>query len=146
MLVREMKITYRKRGEVEGVVNSSDAAAAAVRLVVGDDPREHLCVLYLDTRLGQIDVEIISIGSIDQSIASVREIFRGAIARSASGIVLAHQHPTGDPEPSEADYSVTERIAAAGFILGIPLHDHIVVGEGRHVSIRSRRPEWFPTV
>jgi len=144
MVVREARIEWVKRGEVEGKVQGPIQAAMAMRKVVGDDPREHFCALYLDTRQGLIDVEVLSIGTLNQSLVHPREVFRTAILRSAESIVIAHQHPSGDANPSREDMVVTERLVKAGRIIGIEVVDHVVVGDaGRFVSIRSLRPEIF---
>lgn len=143
MVVREAKIRWQKRGEVEGQVNGPEAAAAAFRRIVGDDPREHFAVLFLDNRNGLIDVETISIGTINSSLVHPREVFRTAIQRSATAIVIAHQHPSGDPAPSREDLDVTERLVAAGRILGIEVLDHVVVGDRGMTSLQRRRPGLF---
>lgn len=144
MLVREIEIKYSVRGEVEGRAQGPADVAAAIRRIVGDDPREHFCVVYLDTRNGIADVEIISVGTINQSLVHPREVFRTAIAKSAVSIAVAHQHPSGDPTPSREDHAVTRRLAEAGHLLGITLIDHVVVGsEGRWVSLREDQPNLF---
>lgn len=143
MLVREAKIRWIKRGEVEGQVVGPEQAAAAFRMVIGDDPREHVCVLHLDTRHGVISVEVVTVGTINQSLVHPREIFRTAIIRSATSIVIAHQHPSGDATPSEEDINTTRALVAAGRVIGIQVMDHIVVGYESATSIRSLYPAMF---
>jgi DNA repair protein RadC len=90
--------------------------------------KESLRVLLLDTRLRLKHSEEVSLGSVNESIAHPREIFRPAIVHSAYGIILAHNHPSGDPSPSEADRRLTRRVAEAGVLLQIKLIDHIIIG------------------
>jgi len=143
MMVREMKVSYRKRGETEGRMDGPAVIAEAVRMIVGDDPREHVCVLYLDARLHRINVEVVGIGIINQALVHPREVFRTAIWLSACSIVVAHQHPTGDPEPSPDDITATRRLAKAGHLLGISVKDHVVVGAKTFTSLRETHPQLF---
>ncbi|RIV29168.1 JAB domain-containing protein [Alicyclobacillaceae bacterium I2511] len=98
---------------------------------------EHFVILYLDTKHRLIGEETVSIGSLDASIVHPREIFRSAVKRSASAILCIHNHPSGDPTPSPEDISVTSRLNDAGQLLGIDVLDHIVVGDGRFISLKS---------
>ena len=91
-------------------------------------PYESLKVLLLDTRHGLLDLKEVSRGSLNESIAHPREIFRPAIAKGAYAIAVAHNHPSGDPQPSEADRRLTRRLAEAGTLLQIPLVDHVIIG------------------
>ncbi|MCY0875059.1 MAG: DNA repair protein RadC [Firmicutes bacterium] len=100
--------------------------------------KEHFVTLHLDTKHQVVGEEIVSIGSLNASIAHPREIFRTALKRNAAAIVCAHNHPSGDPAPSAEDIQVTERLVAAGRILGIDVLDHIVFGDRRYVSLRER--------
>jgi DNA repair protein RadC len=94
-------------------------------------PYESLRVLLLDTRHGLLEEKEISRGSLNESIAHPREIFRPAIAKGAYAIAVAHNHPSGDPQPSEADRRLTRRLAEAGTLLQIPLVDHVIIGAKR---------------
>lgn len=89
--------------------------------------KEHLVVFYLDVRRQEIKKEIISIGSLTGNVIHPREVFESAIRCNAAQIVIAHNHPSGDPEPSEHDLQITERLLVAGEILGIDLLDHVIV-------------------
>ena len=91
-------------------------------------PYESLRVLLLDTRHGLLEEIEISRGSLNESIAHPREIFRPAIAKGAYAIAVVHNHPSGDPSPSEADRRLTRRLAEAGTLMQIPLVDHVIVG------------------
>jgi DNA repair protein RadC len=99
--------------------------------------REHFIVLLLDTKNHLLGSELVSVGSLDASIVHPREVFKAAVRRSASGVILAHNHPSGDPSPSEADLRSTRRLEEAGRVLGIPVLDHVIIGDGRFVSLRQ---------
>lgn len=90
--------------------------------------RESLRVILLDTRYHLLRVEEISLGSVNESIAHPREIFRAAIIYSAFAVIVVHNHPSGDPSPSEADHRLTRRLAEAAQLLQIQLLDHIIIG------------------
>ena len=94
-------------------------------------PYESLRVLLLDTRHGLLEEKEISRGSLNESIAHPREIFRPAIAKGAYAVAVAHNHPSGDPQPSEADRRLTRRLVEAGTLLQIPLVDHVIIGAKR---------------
>ena len=98
--------------------------------------RESLRVLLLDTKYQLLRIEEISLGSLNESIAHPREIFRAAIVHSAYAIILTHNHPSGDPTPSRADQQLTKRVAEVGQTLGIEVADHIIIG-GVHADSPS---------
>jgi DNA repair protein RadC len=100
--------------------------------------REHFVGFYLNARHRLLARLVISVGSLSASIVHPREVFAPAVERGAAGLVVAHNHPSGDPEPSPEDLSVTRRLADAGELLGIELLDHIVVAERGFVSLKSR--------
>jgi DNA repair protein RadC len=96
--------------------------------------RERLCVLLVNTRHRLIWTEVVSIGSLNESVAHPREILRPALIHSAYGFVLAHNHPSGDPSPSEADKRLTRRLREAADLLQLRFVDHVIIGapdEGR---------------
>jgi DNA repair protein RadC len=80
----------------------------------------------------------VSAGTLTASLVHPREVFRGAIRESAAALIVVHNHPSGDPEPSAEDLAVTERLRAAGEVIGIPLQDHVILGAGGFVSLRER--------
>ena len=98
-------------------------------------PKEHLRGLYLNSRYKLIHEETVSIGTVTESLVHPREVFRPAIEYGAVAVILAHNHPSGKVEPSDADVELTERIAEAGKLLGIELIDHIVIADNKHTSI-----------
>ena len=90
--------------------------------------KEHFFVIILNTRSKVKVIELISIGTMNASLVHPREVFRRAIQRGASSIILAHNHPSGDSEPSEEDINITRRMVDAGKLLGIEVQDHIIIG------------------
>jgi len=101
--------------------------APEMQALAHESPR----VLLPDTRHGLLEEREVSRGSLNESIAHPREIFRPAIAKGAYAIAVAHNHPSGDPQPSEADRRLTRRLAEAGTLLQIPLVDHVIIGAQR---------------
>ncbi len=99
--------------------------------------KEHFRCLYLDARRRLLASETISIGTLTASLVHPREVFQPAVARSAASLLVAHNHPSGDPEPSAEDLALTRRLRQAGDILGIELVDHLVVGRGSYVSLKE---------
>jgi len=100
-----------------------------------DLSKEHLRGLYLDSHYQLIHDEVISIGSLTSNIIHPREVFRPALEYSASAVILAHNHPSGVPKPSEADIAITRQIVEAGKILGINLLDHVIVTKTKFESV-----------
>ena len=101
--------------------------------------RETFVLLLLDGKHRLRRREIVSVGTLTSSLVHPREVYRAAVRESAAAIVCAHNHPSGDPEPSPEDLEVTRRLAECGRLLGIPLLDHVILGSaGRHVSLRER--------
>jgi DNA repair protein RadC len=92
-----------------------------------DLPKEHLRGIYLDSHYKVIHDEVISIGTIDANIIHPREVFRPALEYAAAAVILVHNHPSGNLEPSEADLTVTAQLVEAGKLLGIDLIDHVIV-------------------
>lgn len=99
--------------------------------------REHFLALHLDARHRVSRVETVAIGCLDASLVHPREVFRGAVARGAAALIVAHNHPSGCAEPSRDDLELTARLADCGRLLGIELLDHVVIGDGEHVSLRE---------
>jgi len=125
--------------EERPVINSPADAAALVQAEMGLLEKEHLRVLLLDRRNRVLDIVEIYQGSVNSSQVRVGEIFRAAIQRLASAIVVAHNHPSGDPTPSPDDVAVTRAIVQGGKLLDIETLDHLVIGQGsKWVSLKER--------
>ena len=99
--------------------------------------REHFKITMLDTKNNIIGVEEISIGNLNSSIVHPREVFKQAIKRSSSSIILVHNHPSGDPTPSKEDINITKRLVECGDLLGIRVLDHIIIGDNKHASLKE---------
>ena len=103
-----------------------------------DERREFFIAASLDIRHRLIADEVVSCGSLVASIVHPREVYRSAIRHAAAAIVVAHNHPSGDPTPSAEDWAVTDRLRRSGETLGIDLLDHVIIGDGAWVSLRER--------
>ena len=119
------------------VRSPEDAAAVLLPAFSGAD-RERCVSALLDTKHRLLRLALVSVGSIDHTFMAPREIFRDALLANATAIVVAHNHPSGDAEPSRDDAAVTRRLARAGELVGVHVLDHLVVGAGRWVSLARR--------
>jgi DNA repair protein RadC len=124
--------------EERPVVNSPADAAALVAYEMSALEQEHLRVILLDTRNHVLGIVEIYIGSVNSSQIHVGEIFKAAIRRSAPALIVVHNHPSGDPTPSPDDVTVTRAIVQAGKLLDVDVLDHMVIGQGRWVSLKER--------
>jgi DNA repair protein RadC len=102
------------------------------------ETKEQFITLHLDGKNRIICMDLVSIGSLNQSIVHPREVFKTACISNAAAIICVHQHPTGDPTPSSEDISITRRLKEAGEIMGIKVLDHIIVGDGEYLSFVER--------
>jgi DNA repair protein RadC len=119
-------------------INGPDDVADLLMPELQFERREHIVVLLLDVRNRVIKKVTVSIGSLDNAIAHPREIFHPAVANSAAGIILVHNHPSGDPTPSMEDRRLTARLVECGRLLGIDVLDHIILGHDRWVSLKQQ--------
>jgi DNA repair protein RadC len=120
------------------ILRSPEEVAAEVRSQLKGKKKEHFVVLCLDTRNGLINHKLVSVGSLDTSIVHPREVFNEAITSRAASVIFAHNHPSGDPEPSKEDVELTRRLAKAGEIMGIDVLDHIIICDNSYVSLKAR--------
>ncbi len=143
-VVREIELRFTGKGRAicAPLCNPNDAARF-FRSVVARDVRENLLAVYLDGRRRAIGWRVVSIGTATTCLVHPRETFQPAVCLGASSIIVGHNHPSGDPQPSSEDISITKRLAHAGAILGIRLCDHIVFSCGAFVSLRERMPGLF---
>ena len=100
--------------------------------------KEHFVVFYLDSRNQEIEREIISMGTLNESLVHPREVFESAIIHKTASIIIAHNHPSGDLEPSDADLEITKRLVNAGKILGIKVVDHVIVTKNNWRSFKEK--------
>lgn len=132
------KRVQRSGGGEKPRIDTPKRAYELLRDELEGEKRECVIGLLLDVRNAVIGKEQISVGTLSESLVHPREVFYPAIRHGAAGMILAHNHPSGDPSPSPEDFQVTKTLIDAGKLLGIPLHDHIIVGKGRYISLRER--------
>ncbi len=132
-----------KREELEPELKNFDikdpeAVVKAIRASIQDKAKEHLKLILLNPRNKIIGISTISIGTLNASLVHPREVFKDAIMHTAASVVLAHNHPSGDPEPSEDDIKITKKLAESGKILGIEVIDHIIIGKNDYYSFKAK--------
>jgi DNA repair protein RadC len=144
IIFREAMIRYGEATvTLPGSLTGPEQVAELVRRVVSTDPREHFIALYLDARHKPIAYQVVSIGTANSALVHPREVFRVAILAGAIAVVVAHNHPSGDPSPSPEDREISKRLAEAGTLIGIELLDSVVVAETAYRSLRDENPELF---
>ena len=129
----------RDQAELQRAVDGPEDVVSMVSPLLEGLQQEAVVALSLGARHQALHVTTVALGSLNAAGVHPREVFRDAIAVGAAAIVLAHNHPSGDPEPSEDDIRLTRRFVRCGETLGIELLDHLVLGGGRWVSLRERR-------
>ena len=120
------------------LLDSWDRVLDYCRAAIGHQPRESFHVLFLDRKNRLIAAEEQSSGTVDQTSVYPREVIKRALELNASALVMVHNHPSGDPTPSDADIEITRAVAAAGQSLGVALHDHVIVARAGHASLRAQ--------
>lgn len=133
MLVRDNKKTETETK----FIKSSDDVNKIIQSYLNGADREHFVIVLLNCKNGIIGINTVSVGDLSSSIVHPREVFKPAIVAGAASIILAHNHPSGDPTPSSNDLRVTDQLKEAGDLLGIEVLDHIVIGDGRYVSLKA---------
>jgi DNA repair protein RadC len=121
------KITLKKE------LNTPQMLFEFLKEKIGKEKKEHFAIMFFDTR-NKLIVNNVSVGSLNASIVHPREVFNSAVLKNASYIIVAHNHPSGDPTPSEEDISTTKRLVEAGKILGISVQDHMIVSTNSYYS------------
>jgi DNA repair protein RadC len=134
-LVREPGVKLAERPQVRVAAE----AAPLLAQYIGESDREVFAVALLTVRHRLLGLHTVSVGCLTSSLVHPREVFKPAILAGSAALLLAHNHPSGDPEPSAEDIALTRRLTAAGQLLGIEILDHLILGEaGRFVSLRER--------
>ncbi|MDB5083998.1 MAG: hypothetical protein JWN30_884 [Bacilli bacterium] len=128
----------RYPSEEKQVISSPEDVAVRVMDRMRYLNKEHFVLLFLDTKNQIVAEETVSIGSLNASIVHPREVFHAAIKKNAASIIAIHNHPSGDPSPSREDLEVTERLKAAGELLGIPVLDHVIIGDRCYISLKQK--------
>lgn len=124
--------------EERPTIQSPEDAAGLLLYEMGALEREHLRVLNLDTRNRLLRTSEVYRGSLNSSWIRIGEVFRDAVRLNGAAIIVAHNHPSGDPTPSPEDVAVTKAIVEAGGLLDIEVLDHLVIGQGRYVSLKAK--------
>lgn len=140
MFVRELVAVYRLReGWVTRHVPSSPQKAAALFFqLLGEEPVEVFGMLCLSARHRVIAYHEVSRGGVSTTLVSPRDVFKAALLANAAGVLVGHNHPSGDPSPSADDRALTDRLSEAGEVLNLPVVDHVIVGNGgRYFSFRE---------
>lgn len=119
-------------------VKSHQDVIKLVRQKLKDKKKEHFLILCLDTRNNLIKISNISTGTLDANLVHPREVFKEAIQSLSSSIILVHNHPSGNPEPSDADIDITKRILETGKAVGIDILDHIIIANNRSFSFKEK--------
>ncbi len=131
--VREIEYSYDKRPKISGM----NDVVEVVKPMIADPNKEFFVALYLNTKNGVLKQEVISIGSLNTNIVHPREVFRSACMVSASSIIVAHNHPSGDPSPSKEDIDLTKNLVEAGKMMGIELLDHVIIGHESNYGFKE---------
>lgn len=121
------------------VIRSPEDAATIVSEYLRGVDREHFVGLYLNSANNLITINTVSVGTLNSSLVHPREVFKIALMTNAAAVIVAHNHPSGNIEPSSEDIAITKQLVEAGKILGVPLHDHVIVSDGvGHTSFAER--------
>jgi DNA repair protein RadC len=129
--------TLTRAGRQRVQVTTPRMVAELLLPLYGNRPVEQFGVLLLDTKHRVLRTIVLSIGTLDASIVHPREVFGAAAAAGAAALVLFHNHPSGDPKPSDDDVALTRRLAAAGVLMGIDVIDHVILADVRYYSFRE---------
>jgi len=140
------KRAFQIRPNERTIIDSPDAAAAALSQDLMWQTQERFAVLLLDVKNQLLGLKVITIGTATETLAHPREIFREIIRHGATRAIIAHNHPTGNVEPSPEDIQLTEQILQAGQTLDLPIVDHLILGDGNFQSLRQMTKIWqeFP--
>jgi DNA repair protein RadC len=122
-----MLVLETRTFEVKSITNPAHAAKL-IREFIGDAQQEHFMALTLDAKSQPIRLRVVHIGTVNATIVDARDIFRNAILDHAVSVIVAHNHPSGDPEPSNEDIEVTAKLKECAKLLGFDLLDHVIVG------------------
>lgn len=117
---------------------TSPAQVAEIFSFLHNEVKEHFFTVHLDGKNRILCLDLVSVGSLNQSIVHPREVFKTSLSTSAASLLLVHNHPTGDPTPSAEDIAITRRLKEAGEIIGIKVLDHVIVGTEGYLSFVER--------
>ena len=137
LAISELGKRYADSKKERRFISSAKSVFDLMNEKLNEQKQENFIVIHLNNRNYYIKEELITKGVLDASIIDAREVFKSAIRNSASRVILVHNHPSGDPQPSKEDIEVTKRLIDAGELLGITVLDHIIIGNNKFWSWRE---------
>ena len=141
--IREIEVKFKTLDTEKIHTSTPEAVARFIEDRIGNECREHFVILCINPKNMIVGYSLISIGTVSEAIIHPREVFIAAIMTKASGIIIAHNHPSGVIMPSAEDRTTTSRLCEAGKIIGIPLIDHIIVGFDNNGSYYSMKENGY---
>jgi DNA repair protein RadC len=138
-LLAAMELGRRVAGQGKQLVESISDQEEAYQVFrwLENETQEHFCAAFLNTKAAILSTKVIHIGTLNMSVVGARELFREAVRENAASVIVAHNHPSGDPTPSPEDVAITKKLAEVGELLDVPVLDHIIVGQGKFVSLHQ---------
>jgi DNA repair protein RadC len=136
------KRVYQSRPPEKTIIDDPNVAAAALSYELMWQSQERFAVLLLDVKNRLLGMQVITIGTATETLAHPREIFREILRQGATRAIVAHNHPSGNVEPSSEDITLTRQLLEGARFLGIPLLDHLILGNGNHLSLRQTTQLW----
>ncbi len=133
-LIRERTLSFAKREKI----NTPGKLAKLLKAYFILHDREEFIICFLDTAMTLTGMCSVSVGGLSQSVVEPRAVFKAAILANASCLIAAHNHPSGNPEPSREDIHITKQLVKAGKLLAIPVRDHLILGDDDYVSLAER--------
>lgn len=133
--VREDAISYKI---TKNIGCPSEIYQMAQHIGLWDNAEEEFWILCMDTKMKPCGLHMVSKGNLNSSIVHPREVFKRAVLNNAASIICMHNHPSGDHTPSQNDLDITKRIYEAGELMGIPLLDHVIIGNGTYISLKEK--------
>lgn len=131
------RLSQQCRSERVTVRTPEDAAMYAMPQLRYEQ-REHFCVILLNVKNQILSMPVISIGTLTSSVVHPREVFKAAVQQAAASMILVHNHPSGEPDPSREDISMTARMVKVGNLMDIPVLDHVIIGDGKYISLKEK--------
>lgn len=135
--IREIELRYKSEEWVKDKISDPGMAATFFRSKIGLSTQEHFVAMYLSNKNDVLGWCVVSIGSATEAMVHPADVIRPALLSGATGIIVAHNHPSGDPRPSTDDLTTTKRLQEACKLIGITLLDHLILGDTRNISLRE---------
>ncbi len=142
-LLREVVVNYSTKSTQRFHFKKPEQVAEFARSLLVDNSREHFIALYLNTRHVVIGYSLLAIGSANMVTVHPREVYQRALLAGAFALIVAHNHPSNELEPSQTDCKMTELISNGSKLLGLNLLDHVIIAGDRHYSFRKAQPHLF---